>query len=125
MLSLIEGPIIAEPSRYALALARTSRETVDVMTQNIEELRDTLAHLHEQLESGGPVQGESRELLQEALGEIQGALDRAGTGEQPSSADDPTLRDRLARMTEDFEEEHPKLAAAIGRVADALSNLGI
>ncbi len=125
MLQQIEEPIIAEPCRCALAFARTSRETVDVMTQNIEELRDTLAQLHEQLESGDPAQGETRDLLQEALGEIQGALDRAGTGEQPSSDDDLTLRDRLSRMTEDFEEEHPKLAAAIGRVADALSNLGI
>ncbi len=125
MLILIEGPIIAEPSRCALAFAHTSRETVEAMTQNVEELRETLAQLHEQLENGDPAQGETRELLKEALAEIQGTLDRAGTGEQPSAEHHPTLRDQLARMTEEFEEEHPKLSAAIGRVADALSNLGI
>jgi len=95
------------------------------MTQNVEELRETLAHLHEQLENGGPVQGETRDLLKKSLAEIQGALDRAGAGEAPSSEDDPTLLDQLRGMTEEFEEEHPTLAAAIGRVADALSNLGI
>jgi hypothetical protein len=35
------------------------------------------------------------------------------------------LVDRLRLATKRFEETHPKLTAVVGRVADALSNLGI
>lgn len=100
------------------------------MTEKIEELRKTLAHLHEQLENEGPVAPETRTLLQAAMLEITETLERA-SGESTTAAPaagsdgDPSLLDRLSQMAEEFEESHPEISAAVGRVATALSNLGI
>jgi len=100
------------------------------MTEKIKELRDTLAHLHEQLESEKPIAEETRTLLQAAMLEINEALERASaeTPSTPSAAgndEEPSLLDRLSQMAEEFEESHPSISAAVGRVATALSNLGI
>ncbi len=100
------------------------------MTEKIEELRKTLAHLHEQLESEAPIAEETQTLLQAAMLEINEALERA-SAENPSTAssadsdEEPSLLDRLSQMAEEFEESHPAMSAAVGRVATALSNLGI
>jgi hypothetical protein len=101
------------------------------MTEKIEELRKTLAHLHKQLESEAPIAVETRALLQEAMLEITDALERASadsastTASTASSDEEPSLLDRLSQMAEEFEESHPAISAAVGRVATALSNLGI
>ena len=87
-----------------------------------KQLREHLEELHSQLESTEAVDDRSRELLGEILGDIQTLLDRSG--EAP--VDEPEgLVDRLREATRNFEESHPTLAAAVGRVVDALSNLGI
>ena len=87
-----------------------------------KQLREHLEELHSQLASTEAVDDRSRELLGEILGEIQTLLDRAGEGPN----DEPEgLVDRLREATRNFEESHPTLAAAVGRVVDALSNLGI
>jgi hypothetical protein len=98
------------------------------MTEKIQELRDTLAHLHEQLENHAPLEAESKALLLSTIQEINEALERAGSGSGTRSdadEEEPTLLDRLGEMTEDFEENYPAISSAIGRVATALSNLGI
>jgi biotin carboxylase len=102
------------------------------MTEKIKELRDTLAHLHEQLENEAPIAVETRALLQEAMLEISEALERATSADSASttasaagSDEEPSLLDRLSQMAEEFEESHPAISAAMGRVATALSNLGI
>jgi hypothetical protein len=87
-----------------------------------KQLREHLEELHSELESTEAVDDRSRELLGEILGDIQTLLDRSG--EAP--VDEPEgLVDRLREATRNFEESHPTLAAAVGRVVDALSNLGI
>ncbi len=87
-----------------------------------KQLREHLEELHSQLESTEAVDDRSRELLAEILGDIQTLLDRSG--EAPD--DEPEgLVERLREATRNFEESHPTLAAAVGRVANALSNLGI
>lgn len=101
------------------------------MTEKIKELRDTLAHLHEQLENEAPIAVETRALLQEAMLEISDTLERASADSASTTASaagsdaEPSLLDRLSQMAEEFEESHPAISAAVGRVATALSNLGI
>jgi hypothetical protein len=54
--------------------------------------------------------------------DIRQVLDRSGEelGRPHSS-----LIERLRQARQHFEESHPTLTAAMGRVADTLSNLGI
>lgn len=85
------------------------------------ELRERLAELHAELERAGSVDEESRRLLTELSEEIDELLER-----QPEGGEEhDSLADRLVEAVRDFEESHPKLAAAVGRVAHTLSNLGI
>jgi hypothetical protein len=87
-----------------------------------EQLRENLERLHAELASTEAVDDRSRELLGEILGEIQALLDRSG---EEANHEPEGLIDRLRDATRSFEETHPKLATAVGRVVDALSNLGI
>ena len=87
-----------------------------------KQLREHLEELHSQLASTEAVDDRSRELLGEILSDIQTLLDRS----DDAPNDEPEgLVDRLREATRNFEESHPTLAAAVGRVVDALSNLGI
>ena len=87
-----------------------------------KQLREHLEELHSELASTEAVDDRSRELLGEVLGDIQTLLDRSG----PDQDQEPEgLVERLRDATRQFEETHPKLAAAVGRVVNALSNLGI
>ena len=85
-----------------------------------DELREQLAQLHVALgnvESLGP---EAREQLRVAMDDIQRVLDRAPEDDHPEG-----LVDRLREAVEDFEESHPTVAEAVGRVIDALARMGI
>jgi hypothetical protein len=85
-------------------------------------LRTTLEELQRTLEEPGAVDADSRELLNELLEDIQSVLARApGEREEAGSP----LLDRLSEIARRFEKSHPSLTAAVGRVANALSNLGI
>ena len=62
---------------------------------------------------------DSKTLLAELAGDIERLLeDESATGDAP-------LAERLADATERFEASHPRLTAIVGRIANALSNLGI
>jgi hypothetical protein len=68
------------------------------------------------------VDPESRELLVALARDIEALLERT----EPGGADDePPLVERLRAATERFEESHPALTEAIGRIADQLARLGI
>lgn len=87
-----------------------------------QRLRELLEELHSQLEEDGSVRDEPRDLLQTVMGDIQERLDR-GTDQAedwPSS-----LGERLKESLEHFGESHPTVTSAVGRVLDALSNMGI
>jgi predicted component of type VI protein secretion system len=87
-----------------------------------KQLRERLEELHAELASTESVDDRSRELIARVLDDVQALLDRA----EPAAEDEPEgLVDRLRDATRHFEESHPTLAAAVGRVVDALSNLGI
>jgi len=96
------------------------------MPERVEALRKILAQLRDQLEDGEPLRPEARAVLEEAISQIQATLEAAQASPPPTAQDtQPTLLDRISQLAEDFEETHPRLSATMGRVADALSNLGI
>jgi hypothetical protein len=85
-----------------------------------EDLREQLAALHGALGDGESVGPEARELLRAVMDDIQRVLDVEEGDEQPEG-----LVDRLKDAVVDFEESHPTLAEAAGRVIDALARMGI
>ncbi len=89
-----------------------------------ERLRDTLEELEAELHASGPLDPELRERLERAIGEARKALARA-EHEHPGPDEHHSLVDHLTDNMRRFEAEHPKLSLAVGRVVDALSNLGI
>ncbi|MBW2373943.1 MAG: DUF4404 family protein, partial [Deltaproteobacteria bacterium] len=48
-----------------------------------------------------------------------------GTLEGTPSDEESSLADRLSELAQGFEESHPTLSETVGRVVDALANLGI
>ncbi len=87
------------------------------------ELRERLEKLHEELESTDSVENDARELLGSLLADIQSLLDRSSDAESAHTPD--SLSKRLEAATREWETSHPTLSAAVGRVMDTLSNMGI
>lgn len=85
------------------------------------KLRETLEELHRELDRAESVTAADRASLARVADDIRALLDRAGGKED----DHEPLAEALVDATERFEADHPKLTAAINRVATALSNLGI
>ncbi len=83
-------------------------------------LNEIIDELREALEAPDDLDEELRAELRGAAEEILEALDPDHERELSSS-----LRDRLTNTLERFEKGHPRLTGIIGRVADALSDMGI
>ncbi len=81
-------------------------------------LNEILEELHEALEASDDLGDEAREKLRSAAREIQQTI-----GDETAEPQSPL--DRLNEAIESFEGKHPKLTAIVGRIADALSDLGI
>ena len=98
-----------------------------------ELLKERLNELHQELQSSETVDPEVQELLEQVSGDIAGLLMKTapeGAAEETAAEISPedekqTLLGRLLNLTEEFEDSHPQLAEAIGRVASALSRIGI
>jgi hypothetical protein len=89
------------------------------------ELRERLEDLHAELERAPRVDPESRRLLAEVARDIDALLERSEASPDTGRGGHATLAERLTGLVREFEEEHPALATAVGRVATALANLGI
>jgi hypothetical protein len=85
-----------------------------------EQLRKTLEKLHSELEETASLDAESHRLLVEVLRDIESLL-----ASEESDHTSDSLLDRLRSATGEFEESHPTLTEAVGRVADVLSRMGI
>lgn len=83
-------------------------------------LSETIEELREAIEAPDDLDEELRAELRSAAEEILEALDPDHERELSSS-----LRDRLTDTLERFEKSYPKLTETIGRLADALSDMGI
>ncbi len=89
----------------------------------LTRLKESVDHLQEQLTGADHLGDEERASLEALLGQVARLLDREeGVDDEP---DHETLAEQLREATDDFEEAHPVLTHAVGRVIDALSNLGI
>jgi ribosome assembly protein YihI (activator of Der GTPase) len=86
-----------------------------------EALREDVRKLREQLSSGQPLTSEQRQSLDQTLDQIEPLLD-AGSSDVD---DNETVAGRLRELASHLEETHLDLTLAVGRVADALSRLGI
>ncbi len=97
------------------------------MHDEVQKLRETLAHLHAELdtvESGDP---EVRAMLMSALEDIAAKLEARGADVAVDAAvpAEPVPTEQLAETARLFEVEHPTLAATVRSVIDALARAGI
>ncbi|MCU0976514.1 MAG: DUF4404 family protein [Steroidobacteraceae bacterium] len=83
-----------------------------------ESLQSLLRRLHEELGKAGPVDDETRRLLDVVAGDIAGKAAAEPAGESRHA---PALEKLAVR----FETDHPALAAATRQVLDALAKAGI
>lgn len=93
-------------------------------------LKETLTELHQELAaSPTSVDGETKVLLQQLAADIDRICDvpepTAEAEVNVAPEEKEGVLDQLLSLTEEFEESHPKLAEVIGRIATALSRIGI
>lgn len=92
------------------------------MDEHAAKLRATLAELEQELRTVSQMDGETRAMLEEAVEEIQAALN---VEERSDETRPGTLQERLEKAATDFDVSHPVLAGLIRRAVDALAQLGI
>lgn len=94
-----------------------------------QKLKETLTELHRELEtSTEPVDAETVALLRQVATDIDRVCVDEPSAEEiepPVVEEKEGMLDQLLSLTEEFEESHPKLAEIIGKVATALSRIGI
>lgn len=106
------------------------------MSLETDQLRETLAQLHQQLAKARPLEADVETRLRKAVEEIQEALESQSApsgsdqsaSDQPSGErphDEPSLVDRLRESAEHFEHSHPTISGTLGRLVDVLAQLGI
>lgn len=95
-----------------------------------EKIEELLKQLHDELAAADNVDSELGQKLRGTAAEIQSALERQPTSHSTSDQDQdhPSqggVIDQLRDAAERFEDSHPTLTNTVGRIADALSQLGI
>jgi hypothetical protein len=92
------------------------------MSELKERLQATVRDLEQELAQSGPLDRESRDLLEQAAREIRSKLDATQTeGENPAES----LVERVNTAARRFESTHPTLSGILERIADGLAQLGI
>jgi len=86
-----------------------------------DALRTLLARVHDELEQGEPVDGETRELLRTVLGDITSAIERPP--ETPSAPEHQSLAGRLKDATWRVESSHPRLTSVVSELVDDLTRI--
>jgi hypothetical protein len=87
----------------------------------MSDLHQTLSDLHRELEQAERLAPQDRALLEDALGDIQRALQDGSTTTAPADAPGHALEGAAVRL----EAGHPGLATAVRTLVDALSKAGI
>lgn len=83
-----------------------------------QKLQQLLAELHRELGAAQSLDPASRELLEQLRADISKLT---APGQAPTTQPAGQLREAALRL----EAEHPRLAAALGQLGDALAKLGI
>lgn len=94
----------------------------------MEKLKQTLVELHEELNAAPEkIDAETQALLKQLSSDIDQLFRDVSQPAQAAiePAEKEGMIDRLMHLTDEFEESHPQLAEIIGRVASALSRIGI
>lgn len=84
----------------------------------MNNLKQQLASLHEQLTSAQDVDADTRQQLLVLLADISRLL-------HPAMADESSVADKLESATIRFDADHPALSNAIRQLVDALGKAGI
>jgi hypothetical protein len=98
------------------------------MSDELPNLRATLAELHRQLEAAHSLDADAQAMMRQVTADIEQALARSGEGNEPAVSEHAhrgSLVRRLSGAARSFESTHPMLSGAIGSVIDALSRMGI
>lgn len=94
------------------------------MTERSDNLHQTLAKLHQELEAADDLGEDSRRRLRAAVDEIQAKLKEEGEQDLSTPEEEEDWSDRFRHYAERLQETHPNLVRAIDRVARALSEVG-
>jgi len=86
-----------------------------------QHLEESIAHLRKELASGAPLSSGDRALLDRTLAEVAVHLD----DENPATVLAEPLYDELRELAARVEKTRPNLSIVLGRIVDALSQLGI
>jgi hypothetical protein len=86
-----------------------------------DRLRQDLERLQEELGRSDSIDPEARELVADIAREVEQLLESSEETRESRAS----LVERLRSAAGHFGESHPSLTAAVGRIADALSALGI
>lgn len=91
------------------------------MPERIQKLKATIQDLESELESLASVDSVTRQMLEEAVAEIQSALQK----QDPQQLETHSLTERLKTTAEQFESSHPTLFGVVSRMIDVLGQMGI
>lgn len=108
-----------------------------------DRIAELLQQLETELDAASDVNGELRQRLQNVAQAVRNAIDRPAISDRamsdragseplvnepddvPSHDDDDSLVGQLREAADQFEQSYPKLTHTVGRIADALGQLGI
>lgn len=93
----------------------------------LQRLKERVDALHQQLSGSDSLDEADRASLESLLADVARVLERDDEAHEKAESveADESLVDQLREAAENFEEQHPTLTELVGRVADALSRLGI
>lgn len=86
-----------------------------------KHLEESIAHLRKELATGEALSSSDRTLLDRTLAEVAVHLD----DENPATALAEPLYEELRELAARVEKTRPNLSLVLGRIIDALSQLGI
>jgi len=86
-----------------------------------KHLEESIAHLRKELATGETLSSSDRTLLDRTLAEVAVHLD----DENPATALAEPLYEELRELAARVEQTRPNLSLVLGRIVDALSQLGI
>lgn len=86
-----------------------------------QELEESIQHIRRELADGEPLSAADRQRLDQTLAEIERVLDE---NDEATSLADP-LYEELQELSGRIEQSQPSLSILIGRIVNALSQIGI